>query len=346
MKKATVIINEKNHGYASLNQWQSYFQSIYGERNEKIEDPEVVLSRVSENASKVAENLRRYKYGEAMRSLAHVFCWLCGFCSRTRRNLGKIVWRKYPYVCPYCRRDKEDEVKSCTCLGYRVEIEEAPSHKKAKIIDEETLSYFRGFFKNKKPATLDRWVRMFEKLYRNSNYSASIEHIGFHLMEEIGEVSRAWRRKQEFEQRVQKRSERDTQDIEKARKKFDVNVDYEIADVFSWICALINKITWIVEAVENYGKSTMEIRMPPRRPRFISLPKVTLSSYAFSEYKDGCPNCGSPKCSEDCFLTECEFFTEKKKCGFEWKEVLTCDYGKTIGQSHSCGKVFLGANQE
>jgi NTP pyrophosphatase (non-canonical NTP hydrolase) len=337
MKRTTIEINDGNYAQTSLNQWQNYFESIYEERNRKIKNVEVIWFRVLENASKVAEDLRRYKYGNAMENLSHMFCWLCGFCSRTKRNLGETVWKKYPYVCPYCREDRDKVVKSCNCPGHRMETEETPTHRKEKMINEEILDYFRKTFKKKKPRSLDGWVSMFDKLYKNSNYSASIEHIGFHLMEEIGEVSRAWRRKQEFEKRKEKNS-----DIKKARAQLELDLDYEIADVFSWMCALINKISSIADAVENLGKSTIEIRMAHRKTAHMPIPKVALSNFVFAEYGRGCPNCGRKKCLEDCFLTECKFMTEKKKCGYEWKEQRVCDYGKTLEESYVCGKVFRG----
>lgn len=335
MKTATFKINEKNHSEASLNQWQNHFEKIYGKRN-KGKDPEVLWFRVFENASKVAESLRRYQYGEAMQFVSHVLCWLSGFCSRTDRNIGRIVWEKYPSVCPYCRKDTEHKVKSCTCQAHRVEIEEAATHKKGTMIDEGTLEYFREHFK--KPRTLDRWVNMFAKLYGNSNYAASIEHIGFHLMEEIGEVGRAWRRKQEFATRVQKKLEKDT-DIEKAKTQFEMDIDYEIADIFSWLCALVNKISWIIEAAENFGKSANEIKFRSRGAVHFEMPEVTLSSFVFAEYGKGCPNCGKMTCTEECFVTECKFITEEKKCGFDFQKKKSCDFGKTFDQSRACGTI-------
>jgi len=327
-------ISEKNYARASLYQWQNHVERIYGKRNASKPE-EIIWFRVLENASKVAENLRRYRYGEGMQSLSHVFCWLCAFCIRTNRNIEEIVWKKYPYVCPYCRKDRERAVKSCTCPGHRMETEETPTHKKEMMINEEILKNFRKIFNKNKPRSLDGWVRMFDRLYENSNYSASIEHIGFHLTEEVGEVGRVWRRKQEFEKRVQKGLEKGT-DIKKARFQFEVDLDYEIADVFSWACALINKIRWIIEAAEDFGKSAIEIKIEHRKPGYLPMPKVTLSRFVFDEYGEGCPNCGEMICfEENCYIIECKFMTEKKICGFYWKGQKSCPYGKA--QSSACG---------
>lgn len=331
-------ILEENYNDASMNQWQRHFEKIYGERN-KGKDPEIIWFRVLENASKVAENLRRYEYGNAFIYLSHMFCWTLGFCSLIERRVEEIVWKKYPYVCPYCRKDKEEVFKSCTCAGQRREIEETPTHEKERMINEEILTHFRTHFSDRKPRKLDDWVHMFDEIYGNVNYSASIEHIGFHLMEEVGEVGRVLRRSKEYERRVAEGFEKGT-DINKARKQYEVDLDYEIADVFSWTCALISKISSIIDAVENYENETIKVTWPRRRPVEFRPPSATLSSFIFSEYGKGCPNCQQVTCSEDCFLTECKFMTRRKKCGFDWKEKELCDYGKTLEQSHSCGTVF------
>lgn len=329
-------INDKNYYEASMSQWQNHFEKIYGERN-RGKDPEIIWFRVLENASKVAESLRRYEYGNAFIYLAHMFCWTLGFCSLTRRNVKDTVWKKYPYVCPYCRKDRENVFKSCTCMGQRREIEETPTHEKERMLNEQILAHFRTHFAKKKPKKLDDWVLMFAKIYDNANYSASVEHIGFHLMEEVGEVSRVFRRMGEYEKRVKRGFEEGT-DINKAREQYELDLDYEIADVFSWMCALISKISSIIEAVENYGEM-IKIILPRRRAVELKLPEVTLSSFIFSEYGMGCPNCQQMMCSEDCFLTECKFMIGGKKCGFDWKGKKLCDYGKTREQSYSCGTI-------
>lgn len=339
-------IQEKNFMNASLKMWQDHFKRIYGEKNEHMRT-EDIWANVIENAGKVAENLRRYKYAAAFQSLAHVACWVFGFATKVQKNMDDVVWAKYPYICPYCRKEVENVVRPCSCGTVRVQLEEAKSHVKETLIQSKMLEYYAKAFKDKKPSSLDDWVSMFGELYMNVTYSTPIEHIGFHLMEEIGEVSRVLRKRREFEERIAEGLEAGT-DIEMARQQFESDMNMELADVFSWICTLVYKIQSIAKALEDYqddlksmksGSGTIRIQRSHTMSTNIEfrMPEATFSSVLYWEYGDGCPNCHMIPCAENCSLRECKLMTLDGKCGFDWTGKNKCLYGKSLDQSRKCG---------
>jgi NTP pyrophosphatase (non-canonical NTP hydrolase) len=330
-------IKMSNYDKVPLRMWQEHFKTIYGKKNSRLR-PEDIWFRVLENASKVAENLRRYKYAKAFESLAHVTCWISGFATRQKKDLETVVWKKYPYICPYCRKDTDEVIRPCSCGIKRVELEEANSYVKETMIRDEMMKYFADKFKNLQPSKLDDWIVMYKKLYGNVIYSIPIEHIGFHLMEEIGEVSRVLRRKKEFEDRVKNGKEKGT-DHDIARQQFEYDLDSEIADVFSWVCTLVHKIQLLSKALKEYhdGMPSISIKTTPvRETRYpIEIPEVTFSEILYSVYGKGCPNCHNVICSEDCFLSECKFMRDGGQCGYDWTGKDRCAYG--YEQSNKCG---------
>jgi NTP pyrophosphatase (non-canonical NTP hydrolase) len=333
-------ITKSNYANASVNMWQQHFKDIYGKKNKDLSSEELWF-RVFENSSKVAENLRRYKYAAAFESLAHVTCWLLGFSTRIEKNVEDVVWKKYPYICPYCRKEKEDVVRPCSCGTMRTQLEEAESAKKEKMVREEMMKYYAERFKDKKPKKLDDWVTMYEQLYGNITYSIPIEHIGFHLMEEIGEVSRCLRRRKEFEKRVGRGLE-DGTDLQMARAQFDKDLDSEIADVFSWTCTLVHKIRSLAKALEDFQdhmSEMMQIKVTLRSREYkFELPEITFSDVLYMIYGKGCPSCQNKVCVEDCFLNECKFVAKNGECAYEWDGKDRCDYGKPKVQSADCAR--------
>jgi len=326
--------------------WQEHFGTIYGEKNQNL-SLEELWARVGENASKVAENLRRYKYAAAFQSLAHVTCWVLGFANRAGKDFEDVVWGKYPYICPYCRTlENDDVVMSCSCGTARTKIEEAKSHIKAAMLDNNVVKHYGRTFKDKKPCKLDDWVLMYAKLYGNTTYSMPVEHIGFHLMEEIGEVSRILRRRREFESRVEKGLERGT-DVVMARNQFELDLDSELADVFSWTCTLAYKIQSLSRALKDFQDQINDLKkdgghirivLPYAKPTDIpfDVPEATFSSVLYWEYGTGCPNCNSTPCAVSCFLSECEFRLRGDKCCFDWSDKERCKYGKTRRHRDKC----------
>lgn len=186
-----------------------------------------------------------------------------------------IIWNKYPAICPACfefdiidtlgtppadkasavmtekrgslqeaiiKRAKEpSEPTICQCLSRIVFTEDGHDrfNSIANEIDELRLLYAQETRNLDKKITVVRQLEeMFEKIFGNAYQVFSIETIAFHLLEEVGEVSRALKDCYTFD------SDREpfTPEVQVIRiRKFEE----EIADVFSWIYALMLKIRFV-----------------------------------------------------------------------------------------------------
>lgn len=199
-----------NYRNWSLDDWVKMFEEIYGEKNKGKTDEEIWL-HVVEEVAELAEDLRkqhvrpRYnKKGElegAVINIADTFAWLCAFVSK-RGSLEEIVWHKYPNICSYCFVDT-----NCLCIAKMSYMDKEEREKK--------LETYRR--KKDRPVTLFDWQKMFERIYGNVNRVVTLEQIGFHLMEEVGEVARE----------IRLRHEQELKD--------------ELADVFAWIVGITIK---------------------------------------------------------------------------------------------------------
>lgn len=184
----------------TLREWQAMFGTIYGDRNSKVPFPELWL-HLMEEAGQVAEDLRKEKFKRLSYDLPDVFAWLCAFANKYSVDLSDVVWNKFPAVCPYCEREEH-----CICIAGSYPDYEPPR-----------LNDFR-LRADKKPEKFEGWENMFRKIYGNVNRTLPYFAIGFHLMEEIGEVAKEIR----------------VDDREKCKE--------ELADVFAWIIGMVLKV--------------------------------------------------------------------------------------------------------
>lgn len=154
----------------SLAQWQQLFRAIYGDRNKEL-TPGAIWLHLMEEAGEVAKDFRRENYRQLEQDLPDVFAWLCGFASSYGLELEEVIWESYPRVCPYCLAKTD-----CLCIGRTKEkknVEALGNHRHSED----------------HPGSLDDWVDMFRDIYGGVNAIQSRAAVGFHLMEEIGEVA-------------------------------------------------------------------------------------------------------------------------------------------------------------
>ena len=186
----------------TLQGWQSFFDGIYGPRNQSRSPEEIWLHLVG-RAGILAEALRKeVEARKIAEHLCHIFAWLCAFANKSEIQLSQVVWNKYPGRCPYCLA-----FKNCVCIG---------SSKKRKIDwDQQSLQWGRD---QSSCYWFTQWQEMFRKVYGNVNRVIPRFQVGFHLLEEIGETARVILQKEETE------------------------LTLEVADVFAWTMGLANKL--------------------------------------------------------------------------------------------------------
>lgn len=221
-------ITAKNYKNATPKDWQTAFHKLYGHIDDR-RSIDSIWRHAMVNASRFSSDIRKHNFGYAFNHLAHLMNWLLTTVERCQnskkldknetffiqKSISEIIWEKYSNKCPYCR------TKPCSCSSSgRVDKTKVSLQRKdaAKIKDG--------------PRTLDEWGMMFDELYGNTHAIATIEELSFHLVEETGEVASEIIRITEII---------NGQDAEKKKEEFLA----ELADVFSWICSIVNKINHI-----------------------------------------------------------------------------------------------------
>lgn len=124
-------------------------------------------------------------------------------------SVEELVFRKYPFACPYCRRTPHNDIVCKNVVGtQRAEME------------HEQLKSLRATNQVRRPVGLNQWQSMFQDIYpRGVNDQKGRSTLG--LMEELGELAEAIR-------------------------VFDEYPEYlagEAADVFSYLMGVANEHT-------------------------------------------------------------------------------------------------------
>lgn len=331
-KNEKPIINSNNHSEATIEDWQAYFLQLFSKRNEFLTGPFMWL-KVIEKATIVGEAIRKNNFNEASISLARVFCWLCAFCSENKDvletdNLGEIVWYKYPKVCSACvvelNEELMKEIESKTALKCR--CDQTVEYKVNKHVNNEILDEYRRL---SKPVKLDEWVEMFCVIYGHRLHIQSLDSICFHFLEEVGEVTTALRNYKELKINIDPANvdrnkliklmdplrKNDVEyDLLKSKKKSEVefcdgcrkilkdSIKEELADVFSWLCALVIKLLENRKCYTEYEGRFFNTLYPDgpmgKLQTFYNQKPLNLSSIVYLEYADGCPVCKNLKKKE------------------------------------------------
>jgi NTP pyrophosphatase (non-canonical NTP hydrolase) len=216
-------------------------------------------------------------------SVAETFVRIRGGCS-------EIVWQRYPGVCHLCyaRRaaSKQRGIglrRPCDCSQQGRDMRD----KAAKRADLKALRKFSASVRGQKPKSIDDWQTMLAAIFTGEIRRLSPVEIGFHLLEELGEVSDAMARMYSY-------AESNFRPGEPSWRQ--ARLEDQIADAFSWLFALVNKL--------NAMKlSRYEHRRREKNTQMGSGAQITLSEIIWRRYGSDklksfrCPSCGSSICS-------------------------------------------------
>lgn len=286
------MISPNDLGKASLDDWVEEFYAIYKDVDRKRSVQDMLLNLVH-NGSKVGQAVRTSDLTQAYKQVAHAFCWLATYVAKCSddnpsnniervymldKPFREIVWNKYPSVCYRCGT-KPCKGSSCP-MG---EDDWNPDTKLERAIERTWES----------PPTLDGWVDMFDAIYSEAHRTLSLEYICFHFMEEIGEIADAMRKLTHFRGTNTETLQGGELDRYIMAKH---SLEWELADVFSWTCSLIDKVNQLIKNVEDYR--AVYYKGKPQHE------KVLLSQVLWNEYKSNkgdfmcCMYCGQRPCVE------------------------------------------------
>jgi len=282
-----VPIKSDNHPESTLDDWMNEFWLVYQHRD-RNRSPVEMWAMAAEDASKVGEGIREGSPKKALDGLAHAFCWVCSFAARLFYDekiapvlqiggirgistLSDIVWFKYPGRCLRCLRP------GCICPV----LPQAPERNQEW---EDMVGLWRKG--GRPPQAISEWESHFSSIYDTAHFTRSLEELGFHYLEEFGEVFSATRKLLAVNP--------DRIDDEVLRKMQE-NLIEEIADVISWSFSMARKLGSQAEEIEKAAGTTFGIA-----DNF----KLTFLLWGAFKRKDadevGCPVCSERVCSASC----------------------------------------------
>lgn len=223
------------------------------------------------------------------------------FTIRTERIFSDIIWNKYPGVCPICfwRRvnngikSSAEIEKPCDCLIHDVEnrdkADTEEEKKKKEKNNQERVKALRKYARSRlenKPATIDGWQEMWRKLYEANLRQISLVDIGFHLLEELGEVSDAMLRMYSY-----------TETFDGQPRWNQIWLEEEVADVFSWLLTLVNSLQIIPDITEQFLEHLGVSDILKLHEHKIMLSRIIWHRYGSTEHEDfRCQACNELPC--------------------------------------------------
>ncbi len=301
----------------SIKEWMEIFSELYSEADSK-RTPEQIWIAIMAHSSSIGESIRRFYFQELLYYAAHTFCWLCSFVNKCNEvkddifscteSLCGMVSLKYPIKCGHCMRDY------CKCPAKRMDAQRDKSVQYAEL-----FRYRESILTSVETYSVAQWKEKFRDIYGDRVHIQTPESIGFHFLEEVGEGAVAVRMLSQLRRIVAEGiGGIDATFMSKLTtvggivKKYETYyksepIDYtsrdpdilkwrivdakmrmviEIADTFSWFCAIMNKLDDILEA----SKFTLP-----------SLEEKLNEEYFDEKGNAKCPTCQEKRC-------KCVFF--------------------------------------
>jgi NTP pyrophosphatase (non-canonical NTP hydrolase) len=265
-------------------------------------------------------------FKRASQIIPHIFCWYCCFIAKytivkvdndenvtggylldsftsENHNVSRWVLNKYPFACPACGEDV------CACPSFRDEVEsrsEGASGGETLIIPRWYVrgkalkkAKWKALSETERHPRLSELENMFRTMYAGSHHDLSLAAVCFHLLEEVGEVG-------EKLLDIESMSKISVGDIDEEKRKTVINdlnkeLKAELADVFSWICAVVDKLNVIFHSSFPHLQCTNNNGNHDDGFKYVDLAGLIEAEY----FKDGklvCPKCKLEKCSEKCIV--------------------------------------------
>jgi NTP pyrophosphatase (non-canonical NTP hydrolase) len=295
-------------------EWMAIFKQLY-EDVDSARSPEHLWLAVMAHCSCMGEAIRKNAYSDLLYHTMHTFSWMCSFVNKLNTLeedvfaltgcLSGIVALKYPDYCGYCK------LRICACHAGEVDsvVDKAPDY--GKLVKDRAKIVFKDY-------SLGEWLRTFDRIYGSKVHALPLEIIGFHFLEEAGEVALAVRSLSQLSsihhqgiEGIDRTFLRVLTTVENVVEKWEECKDCEItyvsedpavlrarlvsaklhliaetADTFSWLCSVLNKVTDIYK--EN-------------RFGLVRVENMLQKEYLDENGTPTCPTCGKQSC-------KCVFF--------------------------------------
>jgi|SRR3972149_2870140 len=264
-----MTLDNKTIGELPLDEFVSVIPRIYSRLDASRSIWDVWL-HANHHAAGIGEEARKRRPGgKLLEEIADTAMWLFTFVGKLQAPLGDpkpgerpeeslirvsssysdLLWNKYPNMCPVCywRRTQGERTREssgvfagpCDCL--LADVESRDQTQKRQHVN--AIREYAADKVSEKPTSVDKWQDMFARIFAANLRHLDLASIAFHLLEEMGEVSDAMVRMYTYD----------------GRKPVEPNwsqvwLEEEIADVTSWLFALIESLKLIIDTVDEYEK--------------------------------------------------------------------------------------------
>lgn len=170
--------------------WASAFKTLYETPDGRRSHAGLWIATMG-HCSSIGEAIRRSAFKELLTSAAHAFCWMLSYVNRCNEldgtvfhikpRLCGIVALKYPGWCGHCMKEK------CQCDAATLDTQRDKAADYAELLEHSKLFKYENL-------TLQKWLEVFNAIYGNANHLMTLETIGFHFLEEAGEMTVAVRK--------------------------------------------------------------------------------------------------------------------------------------------------------
>lgn len=310
-------------GSLSLNTYVGIVRDVWSDLHGRRTTLDYAL-HLFDHASKLGEAIRKDELDRIFDELAELTNWLFSFVAKLgdekagweavfnmKARFSDMVWAKYPGTCCHCLEreykatgripeEPYKPYKKCTCLINYPSVEDREDREEIKQKRRE----FAEKVKYAKPKTLAGTEKMFREIYAANVSVWTIESIGFHLLEEVGEIGRSL-----IDIYTARGSNNHSLTSIETRQ---ANLCDEIAETFSWICSLTAKLKQLFKPTDDYYKSLVTVKeAAPTLAKTIHLEWAIWKKYRNPDnYRYRCTYCGHSPCT----------CGEDKKIEFAWEK--------------------------
>jgi len=299
------MLSNETVGQIQLDNFVEAIPKIYHNKDVKRSIWDVWM-HANHHASAIGEEVRKGISGRLLLTeVADFSMWLFTTVNKLRGEIGvskdgeseqeslirighgfsDLLWNKYPGLCPVCywRRTEGDRTKEedsgfgnpCDCLLHDVETrsqDQKRQHTKA-------LRAFSREHRQEKSRGIDRWQKMFARIFEANPRHLTLTSIAFHLLEEMGEVSDAMVRMYTYRKE-------DFVDGEPSWRQ--IWLENELADVSSWLFALVEKLDTVRQTANEYDEWRFGTSFRNKR---ITLSQIIWKRYGSDKIQDFiCPH--------------------------------------------------------
>jgi NTP pyrophosphatase (non-canonical NTP hydrolase) len=306
-------------GRMQLDEYVAEIVKIYGahDRHRSLWD---VWCHALHHAAAIAERLRKKApAAEVFNEIADFALWLFTAVHKLEGRLGEphepnetppetlirirtscsdLLWHRYPKVCPFCyarrtgggskSRETQELLRPCDCqIPDSHEPKDKVKKGAKKRATAESLHNFSEKTRSEKPKNIDEWQEMFAAVFSTSLRKIPLAEVALRLMEELGEASDAM---------VRMYSYREDNFLKGEPRQRQLRLESQIADVFSWLFALVEIFGLLSHEISEYDRWRSESTAATPGP--IRLSEIIWRRYGSDEQRSFyCPSCEHATCS-------------------------------------------------